>query len=142
MPVVHALLALVLAGCDSPLAPSGVAGTYVLVSIEGSPIPALYLEDEWSSSIIIADTLRLGSDRSGERITVQETEWRYPGHESTTVDTFSQSFTYALKDRRIEISFFCPPFANCAPPPHIVGRATGDRLELTTNIAEMIYERR
>jgi hypothetical protein len=32
--------------------------------------------------------------------------------------------------RRVEIAFYCPPNANCAPPPHIIGMRTGDVLEV------------
>lgn len=48
-------------GCDSPLSPSEVAGTYVLVRFDGGPLPAIALEDDWATVTILADTLRLRS---------------------------------------------------------------------------------
>lgn len=136
------LAALAPAGCDSPLSPSEVAGTYVLALVNDAPLPAVVSENEWGTVTILADTLRLHSDRRGEGITVQREERHYQGGLEISTNKLQRTFGFTLKDRRIEIHFPCPPNANCIAGPHLVGHPTGEGLELSSAYGKLVYRRR
>ena len=55
-------------GCESVLEPAGGAGTYVLESVGGRPLPAVVWHDELVRATILADTFRLRSDGTGTRV--------------------------------------------------------------------------
>jgi hypothetical protein len=136
------LAALAPAGCDLPLSPSVVVGTYVLASVNDAPLPALALENEWGTVIILADTLRLHSDRRGEGITIQREERHYQNGLEISTNKLQRTFGFILKDRRIEIHFSCPPNAICIAGPHLAGHPTAEGLELSSAYGKLVYRRR
>jgi hypothetical protein len=66
-----ALATLLLGGCDSPLAPADVAGTYVLVAYAGVPLPQT-LPAHDITHVIVADTLVLRANGGGDWIQVRD----------------------------------------------------------------------
>jgi hypothetical protein len=61
---------LALAGCESPLSPSRLAGTDVLMPTGTGSLPVTLYDHEWSSVSIVADTIRLTRSRGGEHVRV------------------------------------------------------------------------
>ena len=96
--------------CDDPLSPIALAGTYELRRVGTTELPVKLHELMGSSNWLIADTLVLRADRSGERRRTVE---------SRNVDADSERSSY-IQDLqfsagdRIEIYFACPPEEICA----------------------------
>jgi hypothetical protein len=114
-------------GCgNDPIAPSEVAGTYVLLSIDGNALPAAagYQGPADGAVIVIADTLRLAADGSGSLVRVEQ-----PFPDPSSVERFESTLHYHTTQGGLEITFDCPPDALmlCVAGPHITARlgATG-----------------
>ncbi len=131
----------VFAGCESPLSPSKVAGTYVLDSVRGSPLPIVMLKNEWNTITLLADTLRLHSDRRGEEVLVQRIEYHDGSDESALTGTVQMTFSYHIRDKSIEITYPCPINANCIAPPHATGNLTAGGLELSSLHGDLVFHR-
>ncbi len=140
-----AAVALFASGCgDDPLAPSLVAGTYVLLSVNGVALPApnAHPTPPGDRATVIADTMRLTADGHGSTVTVED-YITADGDSSRRVGT--SEFTFTTTREGIEITFDCPPdmLALCAPGPHMVARYGGDRLVAThphaAFEAELVY---
>lgn len=119
---VLSLAVLLAVGCDSdPLAPSDVAGTYVLLSIGGNPLPAPagYQGPADGPITVIADTLRLAADGSGSLVRVEETN---PDEQSRY--RLETALHYETTEGGIAITFDCPPEALmlCIAGPHMTAR--------------------
>jgi hypothetical protein len=119
---VLSLAVLLAVGCDSdPLAPSDVAGTYVLLSIGGNPLPAPagYQGPADGPITVIADTLRLAADGSGSLVRVEETN---PDEQSRY--RLETVLHYETTEGGIAITFDCPPEALmlCIAGPHMTAR--------------------
>ena len=119
-------------GCDDPLAPAEVAGTYALQSIAGEPLPALLIDYPHYRLRVDEDELRLNADGTGRRITagVGERLDVQDGPEPVVWDT---DLRFRIVGQRIEIEEVCPPNATCLPPPHLIARPVpgGLRVEVT-----------
>lgn len=116
--------------CSDLFAPGQLAGTYVLQSVAGQPLPALlYSNGIDAAGTVYADTLRLAP---GGHATLTEVLTSIPGPSGfhTSVDTLTYTLTFDIV--ALQIVFSCPPSADCAPPPRIVGHATPDGLEIDT----------
>ena len=123
LPILPALLA----GCDSTaLEPEEVVGEWVLETINGSPLPASPWLTPGFPAFILADTLRLETDRRGSEVRVVRVD--YPEPREDEVSTRTSTFTYTLVDGRIEVTLQCPPTALCAPGPHFFGELDGATL--------------
>lgn len=144
--LVLSLAALLAVGCDSdPIAPSDVAGTYVLLSINGKPLPAPPDDRIWVDTRpeVVADTLRLAADGSGSSVRVQE--MIEPIGDDTTVFRVESPLHYRTTEGGIAITFDCPPNAlmSCVAGPHITARLSATGLVATQNLgsesAELVY---
>ena len=138
-------VALLAAGCDSePLAPSAVAGTYVLQSINGSPLPAAagYQGPADEAIVVIADTLSLAADGTGSIVRVEETS----AGESSRVRRES-ALHFETGDDGIAITFDCPSNALmlCVAGPHVAARLSSTGLSavrlLESPREELAYSR-
>lgn len=130
--LVPTLLAALAAGCESAtLSPDSVAGTYVLVSYNGNPLPQETASLEHARYYILADTLTLAASGFGTEIRTTRVDYRDPAvadQESSAV----AELHYELNDDRLRLSYRCGgPEINCVPGPHAFGRMDGDELVLT-----------
>ena len=143
-------LAVLLAlGCgDEPLAPTAVAGTYVLLSIDGDPLPAstAYGAPAGGSVEVIADTLSLAADGTGSIVTVKKVP-DYPGPGDTSEISILSELRYETSGGGIAITYYCPPNALmlCIAGPHLTARLTPSGLIATqlndSPQAELVYAR-
>jgi hypothetical protein len=95
--------------CDDPLRPKDVAGTYVLRSVRGDPLPALLWESDGARLRMVADTLVLNADGTGYEVSHLE----FTNALHTTAGRHESPFTFAIRDGRLEGSYFCPPEVAC-----------------------------
>jgi hypothetical protein len=139
-----ALPALVLAaaciGCGETAA-SAAGDTYVLRSIAGDALPAVFTESDAVRVRILADTLVLADDRTGHEVQRLETLTAVDGslHTYRSVVTL----TWSVRDGRLEIAYDCPDFASCIAPPHLAGAATAAGLTFDQSLgrAPLVFER-
>ena len=136
------LLLALLSACHSVVGMEEVAGVYVLESVNGSPPPAVWSQNQFVTVEVLADTIWLFSDGRG----VQRVAHRYRRRgEAERTERTENPFDYTLPDGRLEISFECRDvilLSSCAAPPHAVGRFSGDRLRLTAFFDnEVVYRR-
>ena len=122
-------------GCSDSLSPLEVAGTYVLRTIDGNPLPAtLAISGTHTdySIMVVADTLVLTPDRSGMLITIQDIVHDESGGEVERVRADSH-LSFRTTGDQLEITFLCPPNAlmNCAPGPHMTARLASGRLSVS-----------
>jgi hypothetical protein len=106
------------AGCGEWVAPVPVASAYALESIDGAPIPAVSVANDWVTLVTRADTLRFGDGAMGVNIVHWEAAYSSPEVADESGRTES-AFSYRLREGRVEISFPCPPNALCMAPPHL-----------------------
>ncbi|HEX7091435.1 MAG TPA: hypothetical protein VF192_14950 [Longimicrobiales bacterium] len=78
----------------------------------------LYETDEFTIRAI-ADTIRLRADLGGSSSDVSEIYRRQDGALVERQESVRE-FRFRLVGQRIEITFPCPPNANCLPPPHLI----------------------
>ena len=143
------LATLLALGCgDEPLAPSAVAGTYVLLSINGDPLPAstAYGSPADGSVEVIADTLRLAADGTGSIVTVNKMG-DYPNPGDTSEVSIASELRFETSEGGIAVSYYCPPNALmlCLAGPHMTARLSPSGLILTRPIngpqEELVYAR-
>jgi hypothetical protein len=132
-----------LAGCDSPLAPSRLAGTYVLAAVGEAPPPVVVIDDALMTITVLADTLRLQSNGSGEQVVVQH--YRYHDTSTRPADTeiLEVPVYYQIRGDRIEFTFGCPRGKYCLAilANTFTGRLTADGLVIDTVPAPRAYRR-
>lgn len=142
--VLLSLVALLAAACGSdPLAPSRVAGTYVLLSINGNSLPAAagYQGPADGSVTVFADTLYLAADGSGSLVRVQQSlPEPYPR------DRLESALHFETTEDGLTITFDCPPnaLALCIGGPHMTARLAASGLTATRvlgseNPEELVY---
>lgn len=135
-------LALLLTGaCGSPFGPVELGDAYQLTSVSGEALPAIVLENEHATIVVLSDTLRFFADDRGVQVRHQEvTEASTP--ETPAIQRHERAFGYRITGDRIEIAFVCPPNASCVAPPHLVGRIEGDVMRLDSwEGNQQVYER-
>ena len=112
------VVAAALAGCSSSLEPFDLGQVYVLETIQGKALPAEYAANPDFHARMLADTLILGDDGTGEwRATIEsDTPGGAPRQEHSDL-------TYERSGLVISISLVCPnnALASCIAPPHLVG---------------------
>ena len=137
---------LLASGCGAePLAPSAVAGTYVLLSINGDPLPAPagYQGPADGPVPVIADTLRLAADGSGGLVRVQHTY----DHDPSWIDRLESTLHYETTEGGIAMTLDCSPNALmlCVAGPHMTARLSPSGLIVTRPIdgpqEELVYAR-
>ena len=114
-----------LTACDDPpLRPQDVAGTYVLRSVRGDPVPAIFWESEQSQLHVLADTLRLHVDGTGTEVWLLQSTGLY----ASGPDRRERSLTFHIRNGRIEATYPCGPAENCAGVITLRGQLTGSEL--------------
>lgn len=106
------LLAAATLACGEPLSPRSVSGTYVLVSINGEPLPYAVLQPIPEETItVLLGTVSLDID--GNAIAVERR--RENPQNNPTETTYSRASQYELNGRAISFGFpqRCPPNALC-----------------------------
>jgi len=95
---------LVACGDGGPLDPlSGVAGTYVLVSMNGQPLPYIFYEDQYELEEIVAVELTLNRDGTCSTTSTERFTDKITG--ASEVDTETDSCVYRISGSSISISF-------------------------------------
>ncbi|HJU70181.1 MAG TPA: hypothetical protein VJ650_18240 [Gemmatimonadaceae bacterium] len=129
-----------LAACDDPLSPRDVAGTYVLRSVRGTPVPAVFQEAEQSRLHVLADTLRLHADGTGmETWLLQST-----GVHAWGPDRRQRSLRFEIRRGRIEATYLCGPAENCAHVVGLRGQLSGSELRADPHLygaGPVVFER-
>lgn len=134
------LLAAAAAACTSPvLSPGILHGTYVLLSVDGEPVPAVYNVLGADTVYLVHEILRLKADRTGTRRS--ETRFERPGRTPEHHTTESE-LTFRIRGAHLEITTLCPPNALCTEPPHDLAVREGDRLIVETGMGDRTLEYR
>jgi len=120
-PFLLAALSSGLVACTEVAGPE-VDETYVLRSVAGDALPALFRDGDFATLNIIADTLFLVSDGTGYEVQLFEMVSKADGSSHTY--TSVSNLDYAVADGNIEISYECPDLASCIEPPHLTGAVT------------------
>lgn len=95
---------LVACGDGGPLDPlSAVFGTYVLVSINGQPLPHIWYEDRYEIEEIVAVELTLKRDGTCSTTSTERVTDKVTG--ASEVDTETDSCVYRASGSSISISF-------------------------------------
>ena len=133
-------------GCGDSLSPAGVAGTYVLRTIDGDSLPttpAISGPRTDYTIVVVADTLRLAPDGSGMLVTIEDIVHEGSGGEVERVRV-DAALHFSTSDGRIEITFVCPPNAlmNCAPGPHMTARLASDGLSVSRPSGKVVNQLR
>jgi hypothetical protein len=108
--------------CQDSLAPTDVAGTYVLQSVATEPLPAEIYRNDYVTIRVIADTLRLRPDGTGTMSGVQVAEPRQEGMAPATPAWWTGQLRFRIVEGDVEVTMICPPDANCVPGPHLTAR--------------------
>jgi hypothetical protein len=99
-----------------------IAERYVLRSIDGDPLPAVFRDGDFATLSIIADTLFLAVDGTGYEVQLLESISKADGH-SHAYSSVSD-LEYTVTDGNISVAYECPDMASCIAPPHMVGAIT------------------
>jgi hypothetical protein len=139
------LLLAALAGCGSSTRPTE-SSTYVLRRVAGEALPTILAANESGQIRVYADTIILEGDGVGSSSTTTEFIPTVPGIPNDGPESFRSTLHYRLGIGRLEISFDCPPGADCVAGPHLVGefREQGFELRwgpLLTGREPMAYDR-
>jgi hypothetical protein len=95
--------------CDDPLRPKNVAGTYVLRTVRGDPLPVVLWESGGARLRILADTLVLNADGTGYEVSHLE----FTNQLQTTAGRSESPLTFAVRDGRLQGSYSCAPGTAC-----------------------------
>lgn len=115
---VAALLVLISANaCDATTAPDDFVAEYALVSLASQALPASPSTHE-PVTTILADTVRLRSDGTGERVV------SYVSGNLRALFADHDELTWRAIGDSLEVSFPCDDviLASCIAPPHLAGR--------------------
>jgi hypothetical protein len=138
IPLLRTLLLapLLMAGCDTTLAPGTFQGAYAL-----NGTPGLVMEAQTLTMEVIADTLWIAGDRTAQR-RFRGTSTLRDGSLRSEQD-WTATYRYVRRGNRIEMTQICPPNALCVAGPHLTGRLRGETLELRELWAPQVltYER-
>jgi len=122
------LVAFLTGGCGDSLATGDLVGSYVLRRVGPDALPTVLFSNDYVTSRVLADTLRLSANGSGTRASSQVVQERATG----VIDTVQSEagFRFHVRDGGVEIAFDCPINGDCAAPPHFVGHAISGDLEI------------
>lgn len=110
-------------GCGSPTGSMGAASTYVLRTVAGDPVPAVYSTSEHTTVRVLADTLLLLIGGAGEHRVTRHMTSPLSSSTETTV-RYVIELHWSRDGRRLELGYLCPPNALCVAPPHLRGELT------------------
>ncbi|HEX6054043.1 MAG TPA: hypothetical protein VFZ21_32455 [Gemmatimonadaceae bacterium] len=115
---------------------------YRMEQFEGVRLPALVFQgDGVSSTIVGAEALLLRGGQGRMTTTLRNVD---PATPEGRIESHAFRFTYVVGGTRIEITYECPPNADCMPGPHLTGERLPDRLALappTSSRLASIYRR-
>ena len=129
-----------LSACDDPLGPYDIAGTYVLRSVRGDPVPAIFWASEQSQLHVLADTLRLHLNGTGSEAWLLEST----GLNASGPERQERSLTFRIQDNRIEAIYPCGPTELCVGVITLRGQLTGSELRAEVHPygpGPMVFER-
>ena len=140
--VVGALFTVVAAsGCGDGTG-AGALEFYLLERFEGSALPALVFETGGASSTVLEGTVLLVRGGTGQiTATRRNVDAVSP---QGRVETSRLNITYEVHGTRIEITYVCPPTADCIAGPHLTGELVGSRLAIGAAVSSKpasIYRR-
>lgn len=124
--------------CGDLLAPRDLAGTYALQRVDNDPLPTVLFTTEYARVGVLADTVRLNADGTGTQVRVSESEPLVEGIAPESPTRVEGALRFETVGSRIEVTFFCPPNANCAPPPHRVARAVSEGLRVVVAAGQRV----
>jgi hypothetical protein len=130
-----------LGACDDPFRPGDAAGTYVLRSVRGEPVPAFFWQSDQAQMRVVADTLRLNADGTGSEV------WHLEVIQPlrTTASRVEVPLRFEVQGDRLEGVYLCPPGAAClAIIEPIRGEFTGAGLRLDVakfSAGPLLFER-
>jgi hypothetical protein len=119
----------VVQGCSDGTGPGLLGATYRLERYEGAPLPAVIFQAQGTSFAMIAQTIVFRADGKGVvHTTTRAVDAQSPqGRDQSN----TSAILWIVSGTRIEIAYVCPPDADCAPPPHLVGERIGNQLVLS-----------
>src|SRR5688500_10233723 len=120
-------------GCRDGLGPADVAGTYVLGRVGGAALPAEVVRDRVSFMRVTADTLRLRDDGTGRYTSVRVIQ-QLGGPSAEIPTQLDSDLGFEIVGSRIDITFRCPPNANCIDGPHLVAHHNDGGLIIGTSM--------
>lgn len=129
-----------LASCGESTEPE-VADAYVLRSVAGDQLPAVFLDGDFATLRILADTLFLKEDGTGYEARLSEMVDKADG--STNRYSSETNLDYVLANGRIEISYECADMGSCIAPPHLAGAVTitGLVCDVSLGRVPLLFER-
>jgi hypothetical protein len=137
-----AVVALPLIGCREPHAPSRadlVPGRYAVVSVNGTALPTVIIDNPTLHISLLADTLIIDTDGDGRWNShyrwFSDVEPPTTVHLSVEVSVRREEGVYRL--RQIP----CPPELICEVPPPADVRIVGDTLEATARFGTFRWQR-
>ena len=133
---------LAVGACGDPTGPGRFAGSYRLDRYEGVPLPATTYQAGTTSVTILQQSLMLGEEGTG--VASSTTRVVDPDTPQGEENTFSQLLRFEVRNGMIEITFVCPPDADCIAGPHLVGTRVDGGLALsppTSSRPASIYRR-
>lgn len=118
-----------------------VAEAYVLRSVAGEQLPAVFLDGDFATLRILADTLFLKEDGTGYEARLSEMVDKADG--STNRYSSEANLDYLLANGRIEISYECADMGSCIAPPHLAGAVTitGLVCDVSLGRVPLLFER-
>jgi hypothetical protein len=111
---------IVLAGCAEPTEPTeptlrSLAGTFVLQSVDGMPVPVLQLDYTNTRQYLLTDTL--WADGRGHYTRATITAIDSVGRAYRAIQRTMGTGAYVIRGDTVDFPFTCPPGAMCIAPP-------------------------
>lgn len=119
--------------CSEPSGPDGLPGAYRLERFEGRALPAVMNQSSAGTVFIVSQRVILGDDGKGGTIT--EGRSVDDAHPQGSDFSYAQALSYVVRGSRIEITFICPPNADCIAGPHLVGERIVGGLALAAPVS-------
>ena len=114
--------------CSDATGPGRFAGTYRLDRFQGQALPAVMFQGVGGATYIVNERIMLDDKGEGIIFTTSKTvDSQNPSGESVS---YARALSFTVRDARIEITYICPPNADCIAGPHIVGERVGRDLAL------------
>ena len=126
--VTFAIAVLGALGCSSSTGPDEFTGRYDLERYEGQTLPAVTFQSSAGESFVVAQRIILGDNGNGVITSTLRTVQLQPPRDETF--PVARPVTFTVSGTRIEITYICPPNADCIAGPHLVGERSGNSLVL------------